>query len=532
MIVSIAWPLLQKLEQIGRWRPTGATPYPPQCTRAVRLVAETLFWSEREWRREMAGSGYQYRLFKTGMAARLERWRVQRPLRYAASALVVSLGVQVGLLPLLILYFHRVSLASFVLNIVVGMLMAALCLLALCALLVSQASIPLATPLLRLAEWTNWLMIHSVDPFTRAHVASFRLPEYSGWASSLYALYYLPLLMLIFALGRWHPLRPPGASDEVASGRPLLLRAAATAFLVLLCVILLHPLSAGRPAGRLRVDFLDVGQGDAALVTMPDGTTLLIDGGGRPAFNSAARPDEETEAEPFEPDVRSIGERVVSEYLWWRGLDHVDYILATHADADHIDGLNDVARNFRVRAAFVARSPRRDTEYERFAQTLLAEGVPVLRLGRGDTLRFGAVTADVLWPAPSDSADAPSNNNDSVVLRLRLGERTFLMTGDIERESEEALVAAHDGLLASDVVKVAHHGSKTSSTEAFVGATHPSLAVISVGLTSPFGHPRPQIVERWRGSGAEILTTGRRGTITISTDGQDLKVETFKGSDK
>ena len=79
----------------------------------------------------------------------------------------------------------------------------------------------------------------------------------------------------------------------------------------------------------------------------------------------------------------------------------------------------------------------------------------------------------------------------------------------------------------SDVVKVAHHGSKTSSTEAFVAATHARLAIISVGLTSPFGHPRPEVVERWRASGAQILTTGERGTITISTDGHDLKVETF-----
>jgi competence protein ComEC len=376
-------------------------------------------------------------------------------------------------------------------------------------------------------------MIHSVDPFTSERVASIRLPEYSGWAAGLYGLYYLPLLMLIFALARWRPLRLVNTLEEAAHVRSLRPRVAALAFLILLCVILAHPMSAGRPQERLRVDFLDVGQGDCALVTMPDGTTLLIDGGGgRPFFRPTVRTHEGMEAEPFEPDVRSIGERVVSEYLWWRGLDRVDYILATHADADHIDGLNDVARNFRVRAALVARSPHRDPEYARFAQTLLAEGVPVRIVGRGDTLRFGAVVADVLWPAPGDNSDAPSNNNDSIVLRLRFGERTFLMTGDIERASEDALVAAHDGLLKSDVVKVAHHGSKTSSTEMFVAATHAKLAIISVGLSSPFGHPRPEVLERWRATGAQVLTTGERGTITISTDGQDLKVETFQDSDK
>nr|MBA3805495.1 ComEC/Rec2 family competence protein [Acidobacteriota bacterium] len=529
MIVCLAWPLLRKLEEVGAWRPARATAYPPLCPRSLRILGETLFWSEREWKREMARSTYQYRLFKTKLAARLERFRVQRIVRYAVSALVVSASVQLGLLPLLILYFHRLSLASFVLNILVGFLMAALSLIALASLLVFQLSEALAAPLIRLAELTSWLMIHSVDPFMRMHLASVRLPEFAGWAAMLYGLYYLPLIVLIFALARWNPLRPALPFDQEETFRWTRPRMIAPAFIIMLLIILAHPLSAGRPDGRLRVDFLDVGQGDAALVTMPDGTTLLIDGGGRPSFSRRAQPGTNEDAEPFERDARSIGEAVVSEYLWWRGLDHVDYILATHADADHIDGLNDVARNFKVRAALVARAPRADPEYARFAATMQAEGVPVLLVGRGDRLRFGTVIAEVIWPTWSESNDAPSTNDDSVVLSLRWGERTFLLAGDIERRAEDALVVATvDNMMASDVVKVAHHGSKTSSTENFVTATHPSLAIISVGLTSPFGHPRPEVLERWRASGAEVMTTGERGTITVSTDGHDLKVETMQ----
>ncbi|HJU53183.1 MAG TPA: hypothetical protein VJ715_01380, partial [Pyrinomonadaceae bacterium] len=140
--------------------------------------------------------------------------------------------------------------------------------------------------------------------------------------------------------------------------------------------------------------------------------------------------------------------------------------------------------------------------------------------------RFGAVEADVLWPTRAQDSSEPSGNNDSLVLRLRYGQRTFLLTGDIERQAEAALVN-DPAELRSDVVKVAHHGSKTSSMEAFVKATHPSYAVISVGLDSVFGHPHQEVVERWRASGAQVLTTGQRGTITISTDGTDLKVETL-----
>jgi competence protein ComEC len=300
-------------------------------------------------------------------------------------------------------------------------------------------------------------------------------------------------------------------------------------------LLVFHPLSAGRPDGRLRIDCLDVGQGDAALVTMPDGTTLLIDGGGRPGFGVQKKNslndavvgllDNDDEA-PFERDTRSIGEAVVSEYLWWRGLDRVDFILATHADADHMDGLNDVARNFQVRNAFLARTPLNDPEYAKFAETLTARRIPQNMLAAGDVLYFGGVTITALWPPPVGNHNSPSRNNDSLVLRLQYGERKILMTGDVEKEGEAAILAANADLSA-DVVKVAHHGSRTSSTEAFVKATYPRLAIISVGVVSMFGHPAKDVVERWRASGAEVMTTGKRGTITVSTDGKDLHVETF-----
>jgi len=291
-------------------------------------------------------------------------------------------------------------------------------------------------------------------------------------------------------------------------------------------LIVAHPFSAGRPTGKLRIDFLDVGQGDSALVTLPDNTTLLIDGGGRPGPFQKDSTAGDLADEAFERETRSIGESVVSEYLWWRGLDHVDFILATHADADHIDGLNDVARNFEVRAALVARTPGNDQEYARFAATLADKNIPLRLIGAGDVLRFGEVTAQVLWPLPAADPNAPSRNNDSIVLRLQLGERALLLTGDIEMAGENGMLRAREDLRA-DVVKVAHHGSKTSSIESFIAAARPRLAVISVGQTSVFGHPNADVVERWKLSGAEVLTTGNSGTITVTTDGRELELETF-----
>lgn len=481
-VLAFALPLVSNLKAVGEWRPTRATPYPPACPRWFRALAETLYWRERVWRRETARASHSYELFKSPLASTLERFHLQPILRFAFVAVLMTTAVQLVLLPPQAVYFHRFSLASLVLNLFAGALLVAQAFAALAAMIVAEINTTLAAPLVRLTEASTYLLIHGVDPFTRAGVASLRLPTYAGAASAIYALHYAPLLLLARALLRWRPLaEPPRArrfeeskgraridEEEVvkrraeARGRRVL-KAASWMSVTTAFIIVAHPFSAPRPDGRLRVDFLDVGQGDAALVTMPDGSTLLVDGGGHPNFRTPRANEDDTEE--FEPDSRGVGDAAVAEYLWWRGLSRVDYLLATHADADHIDGLNDILKSFGARAALVGRAPHGDEEFARFSLTARDAGVPVYVVARGDRLRFGAVEVDVLWPPPAEpltgegrAHGATSANDDSVVLRLRYGRRTFLLTGDIESRTERALVVAGDDL-RSDALKVAHHGS-------------------------------------------------------------------------
>jgi len=357
-----------------------------------------------------------------------------------------------------------------------------------------------SAPLVKLADAINWLMVHSVDPFTRFN---FRLPEYSGRAAWVYVLFYLPLFLLVVALAHWRPL----ALSKVRNCRlHRFVLSAATVQVLLIALLVLHPFSSARADRNLHVDFLDVGQGDSALITMPDGTTLLVDGGGN-LFDG----------------TRRIGETVVSDYLWWRGFDHVDYVLVTHADADHIDGLNDVLKNFTVRGALIARRPVDDPEFAKFSQTLVRTNTHSETIVAGDVIYFGDVAVSVLWPPANGEK---STNNDSIVLRIQYGERSILLTGDIEQAAERSLLSSQQQL-HSDVIKVPHHGSKTSSTEGFVAATNPPVAIISVGRTSRFGHPHKEVVERWQSIGAKVLTTGNSGTITVTTDGHELTIKEF-----
>ncbi|HLM61168.1 MAG TPA: MBL fold metallo-hydrolase, partial [Pyrinomonadaceae bacterium] len=189
-------------------------------------------------------------------------------------------------------------------------------------------------------------------------------------------------------------------------------------------------------------------------------------------------------------------------------------------------GLSAAAENFRVRAAIFGRISVKNAEFAKLYTILQKHEIETTVISRGDILTFDNVKIEVLSPPREDKAVTVSDNNYSLVLRIIYAERTFLLTGDIEKEIERELLNAPE-LLQTDVIKVAHHGSRTSSIQEFVNASKAKLAVISVGRESPYRHPHAEVVERWKNSGAKILTTGDNGTISVSTDGRDLQLKTF-----
>jgi competence protein ComEC len=334
----------------------------------------------------------------------------------------------------------------------------------------------------------------------------------------LYVVYFIPVIGFSLLILRWNPFEFASNSKiSIPNFVPI------SAFLILFALIIFHPFSSPKIDGRLHVDYLDVGQGDSALITFPNGETLLVDGGGKPSFSTIYTQIDGEDAEPFTPDTRNIGEAVVSEFLWEKGYDKVDYILATHADTDHIQGLVDVARNFKIKTAIFGRTPMQDADFIELNNVLQKRSIPIQTVSRGDVLTFGEAKIEVLYP---ENTDEISDNNHSVTFRLVFGDRKFFFTGDIEKETENLLIQTPQ-FLQSEVVKVAHHGSRSSSTAEFIEASKAKVAVISVGKESPFGHPHEEVVERWKSYKAKILQTGERGTISFSTDGKDLQFTTF-----
>jgi competence protein ComEC len=530
-IVAMAFPLIENLRAVGNWSPSAETPFPANVAAWLKNFCETLYWREDVWKIENKRNVWAANIFKSSYLKWLKERNLQGFARYLFEAILVSFVVQVWLLPLTVIYFHRVSIFGILLNLWVGIIIALESFAAIFAVSVGQISDILALPFIKLTEILNWLLLSVPNLLTDNDWASIRLPVYSGAMRAIYLLYFLPLIVLTILLNRWKPFslnsRFKIQDSRFKFSTVSLLRVALFGFLLMFALIVFHPFSAPTPDGRLHIHFLDVGQGDSALITFPNGENLLIDGGGKGRFNRISIQNEyEDEPVIFEPDTQTIGEMVVSNFLWQKGYSKIDYILATHADADHIQGLSDVARNFRVRAAIFGRTPLKNFEFAELYSILQKRGIESLTVSRGEALTFGDVKVEVLFPEKDDNAEAISDNNHSLVLRITYGERSFLMTGDIEKETEGALLNAPE-FVRTDVIKVAHHGSATSSTENFVKASKAKLAIISVGKQSQFGHPKPEVVERWKNAGAKVLTTGENGTISVSTDGRDLQLRTF-----
>jgi competence protein ComEC len=268
-------------------------------------------------------------------------------------------------------------------------------------------------------------------------------------------------------------------------------------------------------SGTVRVTFLDVGQGDAALVETSDGRTMLIDGG------SAS-------------DRYDIGKVVVAPLLWDRGIRRLDVVVATHPQLDHVGGLTFVLEKFQVGELWT-NGVRRDAMFlRRLEEVVRARGVPVRAASNLDgEVSVGSCRVRVLNPrAPlvegPGAAVGKSLNNQSVVLRLGCGAASFLFTGDVEREAENELIQA-DGNLGAAVLKVPHHGAKGSVYEPFLEAVSPRLAVVSVGRVNSYGHPSPVMVETYDRLGIPFLRTDHHGAVTIADSPSGLQVNCESG---
>jgi competence protein ComEC len=273
----------------------------------------------------------------------------------------------------------------------------------------------------------------------------------------------------------------------------------------LVTLLVASPWAAALDPGQLELTAIDVGQGDSLLLVSPRGRTMLIDGGGRLEYGNIKRRAK-----------LDTGEDVVSTYLWSRGIRHIDILAATHAHQDHTGGLRALMENFHPSEFWTGANPPPDLVAQARAQ-----GTRVIEQRAAAPQPFGGATIQVLAPLP-DYIPMSVGNNDSLVLRVAHGRHAFLLMGDLERAEEQNLLAQAAPLRA-DVLKVGHHGSRTSTSEEFLNAVQPSIALISAGPDNSFGHPHATVLERLAARNTTVLRTDHWGLASVSSDGKVIK---------
>ena len=428
-----------------------------------------------------------------------------RWLSWLAISMTASAAVEIALLPVMAETFSRVTIAGLALNLVAVPAMA--------LVQIAGLVVVFANAFDAMGAVAGWL----AHLGAMAIVDSARLVDVMPWlavrvprpAAAIVALYYVGLAAML-------------------SWRHVVVRLAGLMAIVVGGALIVTGVRLGDAAPGLRLTMLDVGQGDAMVLQIADHLAPQIPRGVGRAFTARQNVMVDTGGSPFGGGGFDIGSRVVEPALWARGVSSLGTLLLTHGDPDHIGGAMSLIDDFNPTVVWQGVPVLKAQSLHAVLSRAAASGIPVEQRRQGEELHIGAARIHVLHPPSPDWERQRVRNDDSVVLEVLYGDVAFLLAGDIGSDVERA-IAPHLVPAKTRILKVAHHGSRTSTSPELLEAWQPQIALISCGRGNPFGHPAPEVVARLEATGAAIYRTDRDGEITVDTDGQHVFVRTFTG---
>jgi competence protein ComEC len=406
--------------------------------------------------------------------------------------LAVSTAAWIGIFPLSAYFFNKVSIISIVTNIFIIPLTGIAVILGFVTFFIGLLNISLAGVIANI----NYLVLSLIILIARSFsLLPFAFVYIAQPPILVIALYYLTVFFII----------------EIFYKKNLSLKAKKKAIFITLSIILLIIIvQVFSPPDNLKVNFINVGEGDCILIEAPNKINILIDGGGTPQSNF------------------DVGNKIVIPYLRRKGIDTINLLVLTHPHLDHLEGLLPVIKEFKVDMVLDSGLISDLQEYKEFISTIQEKGIPYHQAKAGDNFIFSN-NLEIFLLNPSYISDFYNDsdfNNASIVIKLFYKNADFLFTGDIEETTENKLLIWQN-ILQSDVLKVSHHGSATSTNSEFLDRVNPMIAAITVGKNN-FGHPSQKVIERLEDKNIKIYRTDEDGTIIVRTNGQEYWIKTLR----
>lgn len=406
--------------------------------------------------------------------------------------LAVSTAAWVGIFPLSAYFFSKVSIISIISNIFIIPLTGIAVILGFITFFIGLMSISLAGLFANL----NYLILNLITLIAKSFSSlPFAFIYVAQPSVTVIILYYLTVFFII----------------EIFYKKTLSPKIKKKAILIVLSVTLLIIIvQVFYPADNLKVNFINVGEGDCILIEAPNRINILIDGGGTPQSDF------------------DVGNKIVIPYLRRKGINEIDLLILTHPHLDHLEGLLPILKEFKVDMVLDSGLLCDSSEYKEFISLILEKGISYHKAKAGDNFIFSN-NLEIFLLNPlydSDFYEESDFNNASIVVKLFYKNANFLFTGDIEEAAEKKLLVWQN-ILQSDILKVAHHGSSTSTNLEFLDKVNPNIAVITVGKNH-FGHPSQKIIERLEDKNIQIYQTDEDGTVIIRTNGQEYWIRTLK----
>ena len=423
----------------------------------------------------------------------------------------ITLCAQIMIFPIMIYHFNIFGTYFLITNLLVGIIIGPIIVIGMLGIFSSIFSLAIAKILFFIVKISVEILI-LISKFSELSMAKIYLPTPKIWQIIIYYI----ILFCIKAIYEVYSEKKPTstfmrvknlialAKYKFRKNRKENIKKIISALIILLVTFIIVQ----KQDNKFNINFVDVGQGDSCFIVTPKNKTILVDGGG-------------SQSKEFD-----VGKSTLLPYILNKGHTQLDYIVISHFDYDHVGGILYIMQEIKVKNIIIGKQFENSQNYEKFVNLVQQKDIKVKIVEAGENIEIEkGLNLNVIWPNSKSKISDNSINNNSLVFKMKYKKFSMLFTGDIEEVAEKEILKTYDAKnLESLVLKVPHHGSKTSSSQEFLEAVKPKIALMGVGKNNKFGHPSNITLEKFEKYGTKVYRTDQRGEITLKTDGNKIKI--------